>query len=421
MQVKWTRMKDFIEKIRLQDEKELLIYMDQAFNAPAINKMLAFKNKQEKERDISDLMRGFNLPLSPQIGGRLHTISQEILNLFEFTERPVTFYINNDPECNAFAYFNPNEDEPHIISLNSGLVDKATEDELRFIIGHEFGHLIYAHAVFNRLISFIYPDRQPPFLNNIYRLWANLSEMSADRIGALAVTDFETALSAMFKITCGGLDMMRFQINASNFMAMTDGIITDMMASQQNFLGETHPTNSVRIKALDVFYHSKLRQSFLEKRIYLEDDELTKKTDELILLLQQRPADEAEYAKLDFLAAAGFYLIKSDEDIDAEEYDELINILSAYHYWPPDYVDNLLKDTDPMEIIDKAAAYIVENTPQDVRPLFNQLIPLIMKDRRIDDKEIDALLIVAEKLKLPKAEAVDEILSVIRNLYFPLA
>jgi hypothetical protein len=98
-----------------------------------------------------------------------------------------------------------------------------------------------------------------------------------------------------------------------------------------------------------------------------------------------------------------------------------MNILSNYHYWPPTYVENLLKDTDPMVIIDKAAAYIADNMPQDVRPLFNQLIPLIMKDRRIDDREVDALLTIAEKLKLPMPEAVDTLLESIRCLYKPLA
>jgi Zn-dependent protease with chaperone function len=297
-------MKDFIEKIRLQDETVLLTYMEQAFNASAINELLAFKDKQEKDRFLSSYVRGYHLPLSPQIGGRLHTVSQEILKLFEFTGRPVTFYINNNPEFNAAAHFNHNEDEPHFIVLNSGLVDKLTEDEMRFVIGHELGHLIYAHSVFNRIIEFIYPEEAPPFLTSIYRLWRNLSEMSADRVGLLAVTDFETALSAMFKMSCG-LDMMRFQVNTSNFMSMTDGIITDMMTSPQNFLGDTHPTNPVRIKSLEVFYHSKLRQSFLTKRLYIKDSKLTKKTDELISLLQKHPTGDAEHAKLDFLAAAG--------------------------------------------------------------------------------------------------------------------
>ena len=413
-------MKDFIDKIRLQDEKKLLTYMEQSFNAPAINALLAFKDKQAKDRFLSNYVRGYHLPLSPQMGGRLHTISQEILKIFEFSERPVTFYISNNPEFNAAAYFNHNEDEPHYIVLNSGLVDKLTEDEMGFVIGHELGHLISVHSVFNRIMEFIYPAGAPLFLTGIYHLWANLGEMSADRVGLLAVTDFETAISAMFKMSCG-LDMMRFQVNSSNFMAMTDGIITDMMTSPQNFLEDTHPVFPVRIKALDAFYHSKLRQSFLEKRICIEDDDLTIKTDELISLLQKRPIDKDEYAKLDFLAAAGYYLIKSDEGIVAEEYDGLINILSNYHYWPPDYVDNLLKDTDPMDLIDKAAAYIVENTPQDIRPLFNQLVPLITKDRQIDDKEIDALLTIAEKLKLPTPEAVDMLLEGIRNLYKPLA
>jgi hypothetical protein len=420
--VKGSRMKDFIEKIRIQNEKQLLTYMEEVFNAPAVNVLLSFKDKQSNDRSLSSYVRGNYLPLSPQIGGRLHTISQNILHLFDLSERAVTFCIRENPEFNASAHFNFNEDEPHYIVLNSGAVDKLTEDEMRFVIGHELGHLIFAHAVFDRIIESIYSENTdtPPFLKSIYRLWVNLREMSADRVGLLAVTDFETALSAMFKMSCG-LDMSRFQAKADNFMAMTDSIITDMTNMPHNFMEGTHPTNPVRVKALEVFYHSKLLQSFLSKRLYIKDKKLTQKTDELIALLQKRPADKAGYMKLDFLAAAGYYLIKSDKAIEAEEYDELMNILSNYYYWPPDYVNNLLKKTNPMKIIDKAATYIIANTPHDVWPLFNQLIPLIMKDRRIDDEEIDALLEIAEKLKLPMPEAVDALLEGIRCKYRPLS
>lgn len=413
-------MKDFIEKIRISDEKDLLSYMEEVFNATAVNFLLTYQDRQEKDRFLSNYVRGYHLPLSPQLGGRLHTISQDIIGLLDYTDRPVSFYISNNPEFNAAAYFNHNEDEPHYIVLNSGLVDKLSEDEMRFVIGHEVGHLIYEHSVFKRVVEYIYPHEAPPFLTGIYLLWANLSEMSADRVGLLAARDFETALGAMFKMSCG-LDMMHFQVDTKNFMNLTDSIVKEMMAVRQNYLEGLHPANPVRIKALDCFYRSRLRQSFLENRQYVEDEELNEKTDELISLLQKRPLDDVEYAKLDFLTATGYSLIKSDEDIAPEECDELMNILSHFYYWPPAYLDSLRKDGNLTEIIDKSSAYIVENVPQDVRLLFNALIPLVMKDRRIKDEEINELINIAEKLKIPTAEVVETILDGIRQLYKPLS
>jgi hypothetical protein len=53
--------------------------------------------------------------------------------------------------------------------------------------------------------------------------------------------------------------------------------------------------------------------------------------------------------------------------------------------------------------------------------LFRLLVPLIAKDQRITQNEIDALLLIAGKLKLTKPEAVEMILEEIRGKYQPMA
>jgi len=127
--------------------------------------------------------------------------------------------------------------------------------------------------------------------------------MSADRAGSLAVDNFDTAVSAMFKMS-SGLDMESLQVNAKHFMAMNDKLVADMTTSRQNYLTETHPANPLRIKALDAFYHSRLRKNFLKSRKLVQDNKLRRQTDELIALLQDQPEDDIDQAGLDFLAAS---------------------------------------------------------------------------------------------------------------------
>ncbi|HOQ42866.1 MAG TPA: M48 family metallopeptidase [Smithellaceae bacterium] len=415
-------MKNYIEKIRLNEERELLSYMEEAFNAPAINSLISFQDQENKDRFWSDVTSGFYVPLSPRVGERLYALTQEIIGRVDYTERPITFYIRNDSEFNACAIFNHNEDEPHYILFNSALVDKLTDNEMKFIIGHELGHLMYEHSVFSRIVDLIYPDASaPPFLSGLYALWANLNEISADRMGMLAVNNFETAISAMFKMS-SGVDMASYQVSMTNFMEINEALVREMSTRKRQILMGDHPVNPVRIKAIEAFRHSTLYRSLLDEGRYVEDQELDEKTDKLIDLLRKYPENDTEQAKLDFLAAAGYHLIGADEEIVPEEYDELMNILSVFHYWPPFYVKSLIKENDPMEIIDRSASYIVENcSPHDVCNLFEALIPLVTRDRHIRQQEIDALMLIAEKLKFSGPEAVKTILEGIRYLYKPLS
>lgn len=415
-------MKDILEKIRIQDEQKLLSYMENSFNVSAVNTLLKINDEQTNDRSLTSNIYRESMLLSPQIGGHIIRVAHELLEKLEFTKRPIKFCISRDPELNAYAHFNHNEDEPHYIVFNSGLLDKSTEDEIKFIIGHEVGHLIYEHSVFHRAFYTVFDNEYKEghnFLANIYHLWRNLGEMSADRVGLLATPNFDAALSAMFKLSCG-LDMRRLDVNASNFVAMTDGLIADWTATQQNLLEASHPLTPIRTKSLEILYNSKLYQNFLDHRTLIEDEELTQKSDDLIELLRKRPTKDIEKAKLDFLAAAGFYLIKSDQTIIDEEYDELMNILSCHHYWPPDYTENLLKDADPIQIIDKSAAFIVEHAPLDAQPLLNQLVPLIVKDRRIEDRELDAFVDIGIKLQIPPPVISNYLLKCIKEYFRPM-
>jgi hypothetical protein len=206
----------------------------------------------------------------------------------------------------------------------------------------------------------------------------------------------------------------------ANFIKNNDNIV-EKMTSRRTILSETHPANPIRIKAMEIFQNSRLYASLVDNGQYMEDAELDEKIDALIDLLVKRPENESEQANLDFLAAAGSYLIGIDEDVAVEEKDALMNILSLYHCRPPSYVEKLVNDNDLMEIIDQTTAWITANRPQDIAMLFENLILLITKDRRINNQEIDAIMLISEKLKIPVSEAVEKLLNGIASHYLPLS
>ena len=412
-------MKTFLEEIRLPDERKILDYLEKVLNVGTISGLLNFDANQKKDHSMSGDML-CNLPLSPQVGGHLYELTQEILQLLEFTDREVVFYISNDSRFNAVSHYSRNEDEPHYVVFNSGLVERHTDEEMRFVMAHELGHLIYRHSMLEFVIDHLYPSGPPDFIKNIFHLWRNLGEMSCDRVGSLAVGNFDAAASAMFKMS-SGLDMGRFQVKTMNFMAMNDKLVADMSVTGQNYPLDTHPAHPLRIKALDVFYHSSMRKNFLKSRRLVRDNKLRRQTDELVSLLKVRPSDDVNKAILDFLTAAGCYLINSDGNTDTREQDELINMLSDFHFWPPDYVLQVMKHKKPMTIINKSASVILDKCPSYTSKLFRLLVPLIAKDQRIGQNEIDALLLIAGKLKVTKPEAAEMILEEIRGKYQPMA
>ena len=74
-----------------------------------------------------------------------------------------------------------------------------------------------------------------------------------------------------------------------------------------------------------------------------------------------------------------------------------------------------------MTIINKSASVILEKCPQYASKLLRTLVPLITRDQRIKNDEIEALLLIAGKLKLTQADAVEIILEEIRGSYQPMA
>ncbi|HOC16537.1 MAG TPA: M48 family metalloprotease [Bacteroidales bacterium] len=149
-------MKTFLEEIRLPDEKKILDYLEKVLNVGTISDLLNFDANQKKDHSMSSQML-FNLPLSPQVGAHLYELTQEILQLLEYTDREVSFYISKDSSVNAKTYFNCNEEEPHYVVFNSCLVERLTDGEMRFVIGHELGHLIYRHTMLEFVMDHLYP------------------------------------------------------------------------------------------------------------------------------------------------------------------------------------------------------------------------------------------------------------------------
>jgi Zn-dependent protease with chaperone function len=102
--------------------------------------------------------------------------------------------------------------EVPVVVVYSGVLHVMDEDELRFIIGHELGHVCLGHTWLNSLVGGMSGIPSPYFaavlLYISFHWWNRACEYSADRAGLLACGKPEKATSALVKLV-GGTSAIR--------------------------------------------------------------------------------------------------------------------------------------------------------------------------------------------------------------------
>jgi len=169
-------------------------------------------------------------------------------------------YISQDSQVNAWAL---GLDKPFIV-LNSAIVELMDPEEIRFIIGHELGHVLSGHTVYNtmlrNLLLLVQRLALVPFAwiglkAVVWGLeeWSRKAEMSADRAGLLATQDVDAARRALMK-TAGGRRLAEFSSDEFHRQAREYDAVPDVRESLLKLLqlqGQTHPFAVVRFAELD--------------------------------------------------------------------------------------------------------------------------------------------------------------------------
>ena len=96
-------------------------------------------------------------------------------------------------------------------------------------------------------------------------------------------------------------------------------------------------------------------------------------------------------------------------------------MLSQYIQWPPMYLQSLEKENLTDVMVDEARV-IMQKYPHRTRDLLATLFPVIIRDRRIDDRELEFFVRVGtQELHITPSEVFDLLLNGIRAMYRPLA
>jgi hypothetical protein len=184
-------------------------------------------------------------------------------------------------------------DHPFVV-VNTGLLDLLDDEEQRYVIGHEVGHILSGHAVYRTMaliltslaerIAWI-PLGSIALRGIIMGLneWMRKSELSADRAGLLAGQDVDAVKRALMKMAGGTrlheMDTEAFLEQAREYDAAGD--VRDGLLKFLNLLRRSHPFAVIRFAEIDSWardgeYHRILAGEYPRRA----DDRTTSVTDE---------------------------------------------------------------------------------------------------------------------------------------------
>ena len=165
------------------------------------------------------------------------------------------------------------DDVTPMIILSSSIVERLEMEELKFVIGHECGHIHNLHGVYNTAVEFMtntmiktvleqfVATGLPNLLDAAEKVihggimlfllrWSRCAEITCDRAGLICCGDLNTANVVLAKLITGGGNHLK-DVNIQEFINQ----VRTVQSTPVRFLelASTHPLLSRRMEALNLF------------------------------------------------------------------------------------------------------------------------------------------------------------------------
>lgn len=350
-------------------------------------------------------MEGHSLKVEKALLPDFYHLCHEVKQKLGFDE-PVDFYITGDSTVNAFSVAAEDEGEHHIVNINSALFNLMTDDELKFVVAHELGHLINKDTALARLINFVFPPdaNTPVTLQYKIRLHQQLAELVADRYGYMAVENIDVCVTAFFKMA-SGLDLARMNVSI-------DALLDDNRRRLEYFLNDkgmsrdSHPVNPIRVQALNIFANAQSKE------------ELDNGMDELICILLKVGDSELDEYTAKFIATAGLIVANSDDEISKEEVDQIISSLASLKIFPRKYLEEIA-EANVTEIFGEAVNNLMRINPGMRDGMLQYMITIVLSDKIIAKNEVELLYRFGNDIGFSRIEVANAIAQSIQRNYVP--
>lgn len=244
--------------------------------------------KLSKEFLTNDLL-GNAVKVGPQQFPRIHRITRECAHTLGIAA-PQVYIVPNIGSINAATY---GVDSDAFIMVHAATVDALSDEELRFVIGHECGHIQNNHVVYLTTLHMLRMILQvaaagvvlAPFLmpaTLALQSWARAAEVTCDRAGLLCCKNPTVATHSFVKLAIGSrrlFDQMNVDVYLEQLKEAKGGY------GRMGELQRSHPYLTKRIEALRVFAESALYRSAVGLAGGVERDELERRTEEIVRVM----------------------------------------------------------------------------------------------------------------------------------------
>lgn len=282
------------------------------------------------------------------------------------------------------------------------MLERTDDRELRFVLGHEIGHLCFDHYRMRLVPHAAGTDEDgdpklPPLLVRKLDRWNHLAELSADRAGfAAAHGDMEAIVSVFFKIASGlGPEHLRFDISA--FLEQLGEL--QELQERELICGFSHPVTPIRVRALQLFGEA--------GGIQIESDrlkDLDAEVRELAKLMDYAPGKPLDIHSRNFLVAGGLLMGHADDEgMSDAEAELLIDLLLPITPDPEAALAEVRDAAHARELLASSAAWMKENAGEERFICLRYLMLIAAVNGSIHPGEEALLMEVSEMLGIPSA------------------
>lgn len=180
-----------------------------------------------------------------------------------------SLFVESSPIVNAYTI--ATDDRAPIVVISSACADAMTEDELRFVLGHECGHIHNMHGVHSFMVI-LAGNTALPCLASLFSItgrvvsiaqlgmrfglaaWSRAAEITCDRAGALCVIDVQSPASALGKLSAPLMSGKFGAVDPDQLVRQAQSVSRSMLRLEESW--HSHPIVGQRIIAVNRFMTS---------------------------------------------------------------------------------------------------------------------------------------------------------------------
>lgn len=347
---------------------------------------------------------GNSLKILPTTLPDLYQTCMEVKETLGYKD-DVDFYVSGDAEINAYSQLSMTDDTPDIIVLNSALVKLFTVEELKYVIGHEIGHLINRDTIIRSLIRFVYDGQGqlPVYIGTRVCLYDHLAELSADRYGYAACENLDACVMACYKIA-SGLDLQGLNVSVKGLIADAYERVEKFFDGTLDLYGNDHPIIPMRVLALNLYATAKTKKA-LEEGMYKIYNFTYGKTEE-------------DHFFGRFAAAAGIILGKVDGKLSDPEKALIYERIGEGDI----FVKSVMKEVEKEgvdKVFQEAVSVLLDHCPGSRHRMLNFYCDLALADNELTSEEIAHIFAFGEMIGAPADIVAKTLRDKIREDYVP--